>query len=172
MLAPLAFVFFFTFRIERMTTAGARDLLRLCGGDGRVDGEHLPGLHRLSIAMAPSSPRRRCSLGLSLWGYTTKRDLTRFSTFLMVGLIAVIGVEPGQSVPRHRACSRRRSRPSACWSSPGLTAWDTQRLKSEYLAYAGTQNTEQARSDGRAVALSEPDQHVPAAAGLIGQREE
>src|SRR3546814_10650896 len=28
--------------------------------------------------------------GVSLWGYTTKRDLARFSTFLFMGLIGVV----------------------------------------------------------------------------------
>ena len=37
--APLAFVFFFSFRIEKMTTAGARMAFWAVG-------QHFPGLHR------------------------------------------------------------------------------------------------------------------------------
>ena len=29
-------------------------------------------------------------LGMSLWGYTTKRDLTGFGSFLMMGLFGII----------------------------------------------------------------------------------
>ena len=54
--APLAFVFFFSFRMEKMTTAGARvaasfvlpkDDLPVAGAGGRTGaGQHLPRLHR------------------------------------------------------------------------------------------------------------------------------
>ena len=37
---------------------------------------------------------------MSLYGYTTKRDLTQFSSFLIMGLIGVIIAAVGQSVPR------------------------------------------------------------------------
>ena len=45
---------------------------------------------------------------LSLYGYTTKRDMSGMASFLFMGLIGVIVFS-------------------------GLTAWDTQRLKNEYL---------------------------------------
>ena len=47
MLAPLAFIFFFSFRMDRMSAASARmAFLAFCGRDGPVAGLRVPGVHR------------------------------------------------------------------------------------------------------------------------------
>ena len=133
-LAPLAFVFFFTFRIERMTTATARTTFFLFAG---VMGVSMASIFLVftntSIAMAFFTAAAMFA-GLSLWGYTTGRDLTGLGSFLMVGLIAVIGASLinlfiGSSVLTMAVSA------IGVIVFAGLTAWDTQRLKSEYLAY-------------------------------------
>jgi len=73
-------------------------------------------------------------LALSLFGYTTKRDLTGMGTFLMVGLIAVVlmsivNVFLGSSLLQTLFSV------IGIVIFAGLTAWDTQRLKSEYAYY-------------------------------------
>lgn len=71
--------------------------------------------------------------GLSLFGYTTKRSLSGLSTFLLVGLIGVIiGFLVNmflQSSVLHFVASV-----IGVLVFAGLTAFDTQRLKHEYLA--------------------------------------
>jgi FtsH-binding integral membrane protein len=73
-------------------------------------------------------------LALSLFGYTTKRDLTGMGTFLFVGLIAVVLVS---IVNVFIGSTMLQTLLSIVGIGvfAGLTAWDTQRLKSEYAYY-------------------------------------
>jgi uncharacterized protein len=75
--------------------------------------------------------------GLSLWGYTTKRDLSGFGTFLLMGLVGLIVAS--------LLNLWFRSGELAMWISgigvlifAGLTAYDTQKIKSMYDHVAGT----------------------------------
>ena len=72
---------------------------------------------------------------LSLWGYTTQRDLSGIGSFLIMGLIGVI---IASLVNLFIASSVLQFVISVVGVLvfAGLTAWDTQRLKSEYL-YGG-----------------------------------
>lgn len=141
MFAPLAFIFFFTFRIERMTTSGARTAFYAFSA---VMGVSMASIFLVfastSIASAFFAAAAMFA-GLSLWGYTTNRDLSRFGTFLIVGLFAVIAVS---LVNLFLGSSMLQIIISVVGVAvfAGLTAWDTQRLKSEYYAYAGHQAAE------------------------------
>ncbi|WP_157073619.1 Bax inhibitor-1/YccA family protein [Sphingomonas soli] len=134
MLAPLAFVFFFTFRIERMTTAGARTAFFAFAA---VMGVSMASIFLVftgtSIAMAFFTAAAMFA-GLSLLGYTTNRDLTGMGTFLFVGLIAVIGASLVNLFIGSSMLQMLLSIVGVIVFA-GLTAWDTQRLKSEYIAY-------------------------------------
>jgi FtsH-binding integral membrane protein len=73
--------------------------------------------------------------GLSLWGYTTKRDLSGFGTFLIMGLVglivaSIVNLFVG-SGPLSLAISV-----IGVLIFAGLTAYDTQKIKSMY-AYVG-----------------------------------
>merc|ERR1712137_699627 len=67
----------------------ADGVLRLLRRDGRIAGQHFPGLHRGSIAQAFFSAAVMF-LAMALWGYTTQRDLTKMGSFLIMGLIGII----------------------------------------------------------------------------------
>ena len=73
--------------------------------------------------------------GLSLWGYTTERDLGPMGTFLIVGLIGLLVASllsiwlPGLSLIVSIV---------GVLIFAGLTAYDTQRIKSLYDYVAGT----------------------------------
>jgi FtsH-binding integral membrane protein len=69
---------------------------------------------------------------LSLWGYTTQRDLTGMGSFLLMGLF---GVVLASLVNLFMASSALQFVVSVVGVLvfAGLTAWDTQRLKNEYL---------------------------------------
>ncbi len=79
--------------------------------------------------------------GVSLWGYTTSRDLSRWSTFLMMGLIGVVATSLINLLVGSNAIQTIVSLVGVVVFT-GLTAWDTQRAKSEYFAYAGTEQAE------------------------------
>ncbi|OYU19571.1 MAG: hypothetical protein CFE34_04485 [Rhodobacteraceae bacterium PARR1] len=73
--------------------------------------------------------------GLSLYGYTTKRDLSGFGTFLMMGLI---GVVVASIVNIFLASSALQFAISVVGVLifAGLTAFDTQSIKNEYVQHA------------------------------------
>jgi uncharacterized protein len=75
--------------------------------------------------------------GLSLWGYTTKRDLSGFGTFLIVGLVGLVVASLVnmfiQSGPLGLVLSM-----VGVLIFAGLTAYQTQRTKALYDYVAGT----------------------------------
>jgi uncharacterized protein len=171
MFAPLAFVMFFSFRIDRMTTSGARTAFFAFAA---VMGVSMASIFLVftgtSIAQAFFTAAALFA-GMSLWGYTTGRDLTRMSTFLMVGLIGVIGASLvnlfiGSSVLQTVVSV------AGVVVFTGLTAWDTQRLKSEYFAYAGTQAAEKLAIMGALSLYLNVINLFQLLLGLMGQREE
>ncbi len=76
-------------------------------------------------------------LGLSLWGYTTKKDLSGWGTFLIMGVVGLIIAMVInmflQSTAMHMMISA-----IGVLIFAGLTAYDTQKIKSMYDYVAGT----------------------------------
>src|SRR5262249_21197477 len=131
-LAPLGLVFALSFGVERMRPATAQILFWVYAA--------LAGISLASIFMiyTHTSITRvffitAASFGaLSLWGYTTQRDLTGMGAFLMMGLFGII---IAGLVNLFLASSMLQWVISVIGVLvfAGLTAWDTQRLKNEYL---------------------------------------
>ncbi len=171
MFAPLAFVMFFSFRIDRMTTSGARAAFFAFAA---VMGVSMASIFLVftgtSIAQAFFTAAALFA-GMSLWGYTTGRDLTKMSTFLMVGLIGVIGASLVNLFIGSSALQTIVSVAGVVVFT-GLTAWDTQRLKSEYFAYAGTQAAEKLAIMGALSLYLNVINLFQLLLGLMGQREE
>jgi FtsH-binding integral membrane protein len=69
---------------------------------------------------------------LSLWGYTTQRDLSALGSFALMGLLGIVIVGLVNLFLASSALQWALSVIGVAVFS-GLTAWDTQRLKSEYL---------------------------------------
>src|SRR5215217_5742693 len=134
-LAPLALVFFLSFRIQNMRPATAQMTFWICAALVGVS------LGSIFLIYTHTSIVRvffitAASFGaLSLWGYTTQRDLTGIGSFLIMGLFGVI---LASLVNMFMASSALQFVISVVGVLvfAGLTAWDTQRLKSEYL-YGG-----------------------------------
>ena len=72
---------------------------------------------------------------MSAWGYTTKTDLSRFGSFLMMGLVGVI---LASVVNMFVGSSQLQFLVSivGVLVFTGLTAFDTQRIKASYLQYS------------------------------------
>jgi FtsH-binding integral membrane protein len=75
---------------------------------------------------------------LSIYGYTTKADLSKIGTLLMVGLVVVVlasivNIFLGSSAVQFAVSI------VGLLVFLGLTAWDTQRIKDTYLEYRGTE---------------------------------
>ena len=136
MLAPLAFVFGLSAAVHRMQPATARLVFFAFAA--------VMGLSMSSIflvftgqSIAQTFFVTAASFGaLSLWGYTTKRDISGWGSFLFMGLIGVI---LAMIVNIFLASSALQFAISAIGVLifAGLTAYDTQRLKNTYDIVAG-----------------------------------
>jgi FtsH-binding integral membrane protein len=76
--------------------------------------------------------------GLSLWGYTTKKDLSGFGTFLIMGVVGLLVASLINLFMRSSAMDMVISFIGVLLFA-GLTAYDTQKIKSIYVHVAGTE---------------------------------
>jgi FtsH-binding integral membrane protein len=131
MLAPLAFVLFFSFRMQSMSASSAQMLFwAFCAVMGLsmasiflvFTGTSIARTFFIAAAMFGAT---------SLYGYTTKQDLSRFGSFLIMGLI---GVVIASIVNIFLASSMLQFVVSVVGILVfiGLTAWDTQSIKEQY----------------------------------------
>jgi hypothetical protein len=131
-LAPLALVFALSFTVGRLRPATAQLLFWLYAV--------LVGLSLASIFLVYTHTSiarvffiTAAAFGaLSLWGYTTRRDLRALDAFAVMGLIGVVIASLINLVFASTMLQWAVSIVGVAVFS-GLTAWDTQRLKSEYL---------------------------------------
>jgi len=79
--------------------------------------------------------------GLSLYGYTTKRDLTPMASFLVMAVWGIVAVMVVNLFIRSPAMSYAISAVGVLVFS-GLTAADTQRARAEYSSSASAQSNE------------------------------
>jgi FtsH-binding integral membrane protein len=131
-LAPLALVFFLSFRIDRLSVGAAQALFWVYAA--------LVGVSLSTIFLVYTGQSvvqvffiTAASFGaLSLVGYTTKRDLTVMGSFLIMGLI---GIVIAMLVNIFLASSMLQTIISVLGVLifAGLTAYDTQRIKEMYF---------------------------------------
>ncbi|HEY0958426.1 MAG TPA: Bax inhibitor-1/YccA family protein [Novosphingobium sp.] len=137
-LAPLAFVFGMSFGANRMRTS---TLQALFWGFCVVMGLSLSTIFLVytSTSIATTFFATAAAFaGLSLVGYTTKKDLSAMGSFMAMG---VIGILVAMLVNMFLQSSGLQLAISilGVLIFAGLTAWDTQRLKQEYYVLAGTE---------------------------------
>jgi FtsH-binding integral membrane protein len=131
MLAPLGMVFFLSARIQAMSTSAAQTAFWVFAG--------LMGLSLSSIFLVYTAQSitqtffiTAAAFGaLSLWGYTTKRDLTGMGTFLFMGVIGLIIAMVVNIFLQSSALQFAISAIGVLVFS-GLTAYDTQKIKEMY----------------------------------------
>jgi uncharacterized protein len=131
-LAPLALVFALSFGIERLRPAAAQALFWVFAA--------LIGLSLGSIFMVYTQTSVVRALfvsaaafaGLSLWGYATRRDLSGMVSFLIMGLSGVI-VAAVVNLFLASTTLQWVASAAGVLMFAGLTAWDTDRLKNEYI---------------------------------------
>ena len=138
MLAPLALVFFMSFRIDRMSVSAAQTTFWAFAA--------LMGVSMSAIFLVFTSASivqtffiTAASFGaLSLWGYTTKRDLTGMGSFLIMG---AIGLMIASIVNIFMASSALQWAISFLGVGvfAGLTAYDTQKIKEMYFEGYGSE---------------------------------
>jgi FtsH-binding integral membrane protein len=136
MLAPLAFVFFFSFRIDRMAASTARTLFFVFAA---VMGLSLSSI--LLVYTGTSVARAffitSAAFGaLSLYGYTTRKDLSALGSFLIMGVFGLIIAGLVNLFLQSSGLQLALSGLSVLIFA-GLTAYDTQAIKEMYFAGDG-----------------------------------
>lgn len=138
MFAPLAFVMVLSFGINRLSTVAAQALFWAYAA---VMGLSLSSIFLVytgtSIAQTFFATAAAFA-GLSLWGYTTKKDLSGFGTFLIMGLIGLIVAMLINLFLQSTVMDLAISAIGVLLFA-GLTAYDTQKIKSMYAYVAGTE---------------------------------
>lgn len=132
MLAPLAAVLFLSFRIERLSVGAAQATF---WGYAAIMGLSLAGIFLVftGTSIARVFFISAATFGaMSLYGYTTRRDLSRFGSFLFMGLIGIVLAGLVNIFIGSTALQFAISVIGVLVFT-GLTAWDTQRIKEMYL---------------------------------------
>ncbi len=135
MLAPLGVVFLLSARINKMSPSAAQTTFWIFSGLMGLSISYIFLVYTGYSIVHTFLVTAIAFASLSLWGYTTKKDISGWGSFLIMGLIGIILASlvnlffalPGLSF----AISIL-----GVLIFAGLTAYDTQRLKNEYLHYA------------------------------------
>ncbi len=142
MFAPLAMVMWMSFRINKMSPAKARTLFYIYAAMMGIS------LSTILLAFTGASVARAFFItagafaGLSIYGYTTKRDLTAMGGFLIVGGFGLILASIVNIFVQSSGMEFLISIVGVLLFA-GLTAYDTQKIKSMY--YAGDSRDAAAR---------------------------
>jgi FtsH-binding integral membrane protein len=141
MFAPLAFVLVLSFGINKLSRSTAQTLYWLfCAAMGaslcniflRYTGESIARVFFISAGTFAA---------MSIYGYTTRRDLSAWGSFLMMGLIGVI-LASVVNIFLHSTGLQFVLSIVGVLVFTGLTAFDTQRIKATYLQYAYAEGTD------------------------------
>ena len=137
-LAPLAFVLVLSFGINKLSTAAAQAIYWVYAG--------VMGLSMSTIFLAFSGTSiaqtffatAAAFLGLSLYGYTTKKDLSGFGTFLIMGVVGILVAMLLNTFVFQSTVMSTAISIIGVLLFAGLTAYDTQKIKSMYFYVQGT----------------------------------
>jgi uncharacterized protein len=135
MFLPLVMVFAFGAAINRLSAAGAQLYFYVYAA---VMGLSLSWIFMAFTGVSIATTFLVTSIsfaGLSLWGYTTKKDISAWGSFLIMGLIGLI-VASIVNIFLHSTGMQFAISVIGVLIFAGLTAYDTQKLKVNYLQHA------------------------------------
>jgi uncharacterized protein len=141
MLSPLAFVLVLSFGVNKLSTRAVQTLFwAFCVAMGasltsiflRYTGESIVRTFFITAAMFGA---------MSLYGYTTRSDLTKMGSFLMMGLFGVI-LASVVNMFMHSSGLQFAISVIGVLVFVGLTAYDTQRIKADYVQFAYAEGSE------------------------------
>ena len=139
--APLAFVLVLSLGVNRLSRSTAQALYwAFCAAMGA-------SLTNIFLIYTSESIVRVFFItaatfaAMSIWGYTTKADLSRMGSFLMMGLIGII-IASLVNFFFHSSALQFAISIIGVVVFTGLTAYDTQRIKATYVQYAYAEGTE------------------------------
>jgi uncharacterized protein len=141
MFAPLAMVFAFGALINRMSAAAAQVFFYAFAA---VMGLSLAWIFKVFTGVSIAQTFLITAIAfasLSLYGYVTKRDLSGFGTFLMMGLIGLLVAMVVNIFLASSALAFAISVIGVLIFA-GLTAYDTQKIKNDYIQHAQAMDQE------------------------------
>lgn len=145
MFAPLVFVMVLSFGVNRMSRTTVQGLFWAFAA---VMGASMANIFVLYAGTSIAKVffiTAGTFAAMSLYGYTTQRDLTRFGSFLIMGLIGIVLAGLVNLFVQSSMMAFVISVVGVL-VFVGLTAYDTQRIKNDYAEYAYAEGT-----DGAAV---------------------
>ena len=136
MLAPLAFVFFLSFRFDRMSYSSLLTTFWLFAATMGLSLGSIFLVFKVGSIVQTLFITAAAFGSLSLIGYTTKKNLSSMGSFLMMGLIGLV-LASLVNLFFQSGVLQFALNVVGILIFAGLTAWDTQRLKNEYDVVAG-----------------------------------
>ena len=136
MLAPLAFVLVLSFGIQRLSVPITQLLFWLFSAMMGLSLSSIFAIYTLTSISQVFFISAATFGAMSLYGYTTKRDLTQYSSFLIMGLIGVVIASIVNIFLQSSGLGFAISIIGVL-VFVGLTAWDTQRIKESYSVNFG-----------------------------------
>ena len=137
MLAPLGFVFFFSYKLASLSAQQAKNYLWIYSG---LMGLSLASIFVIYTGASVARVFFICAStfgAMSLYGYTTKKDLSGLGSFLIMGLIGLIIASLVNIFLKSSALDFALSALGVLIFT-GLTAYDTQRIKQIYYQVSGS----------------------------------
>ena len=135
MFAPLVLVFAFTAMLNRMSVASAQLFFYVYAAAVGLSLAFIFAVYTDTSIAQTFLVTAIAFAGLSLYGYTTKRSLSAMGSFMMMGLIGLIVAMVVNIFLASTALAFAISAIGVLIFA-GLTAWDTQKIKNDYLAHA------------------------------------
>jgi len=135
--APLIMIMVMGAKMNRMTTSGAQMFFWAFAAVMGVSMSVIPLIYSGTSIATTFFATAVAFMSLSLYGYTTKKDLSGFGTFLIMGVVGLIVVSIANMFIRSTGLSLVISAIGVLIFA-GLTAYDTQKIKSMYAHVAGT----------------------------------
>ena len=131
MLAPLGLVFFLGARINKMSAAAAQATFWIFAGLMGASLAYIFVVYTQTSIVRVFMITAVTFGAMSLWGYTTKKDLSGMGSFLMMGLIGII-VASVVNIFLQSSMMQWMISVIGVLVFVGLTAYDTQKIKNEY----------------------------------------
>ncbi len=137
MLAPLAFVMVLSFGIQKLQTSTARMLFWAFSVAMGLSLSTIFLVYTGTSIAQTFFATAAAFAGLSLFGYTTKKDLSAFGTFLIMGVVGLL-VAMVINIFLQSPVMQLVISGIGVLLFAGLTAYDTQKIKSLYFQVQGT----------------------------------
>ena len=135
--APLAIVFAMSFGVNRMKESTLQTLFWAFAALMGMSMSTIFAIYTQTSIAQTFFAVAAAFMGLSLYGYTTKKDLSGFGTFLIMGVVGLLVAMVINLFLQSPAMQLAISAIGVLLFA-GLTAYDTQKIKSMYAYVAGT----------------------------------